>query len=75
MQGCSGVFGGDGGSRIMRKLDVFALPLLVVALVGCDHATKGAARSELRGQPPTVLIRGALDWKGLRWEAKGGEPG
>jgi signal peptidase II len=45
----------------MRKLQVVALPLLVVALVGCDHATKGAARSELRGSPPTVLLRGALD--------------
>jgi signal peptidase II len=61
MRGRSGVFGGDGGPGVMKKLPVLALPLLVVALVGCDHATKGAARSELRGQPPTVLLRGALD--------------
>jgi signal peptidase II len=30
-------------------------------LVGCDHATKLAAKSGLEGQPPHQLIRGVLD--------------
>jgi signal peptidase II len=30
-------------------------------LVGCDHATKFAAKSRLEGAPPRELVRGVLD--------------
>jgi signal peptidase II len=33
---------------------------LFVALVGCDHATKAVAESELRGRPPTQVIGNLL---------------
>jgi signal peptidase II len=33
----------------------------VVFLVGCDHATKWVAKSELEGQPPHQLLSGVLD--------------
>lgn len=35
--------------------------LLMTGLVGCDHATKWLAQSELRGQEPKVLIAGTFD--------------
>src|SRR5262249_28318762 len=34
---------------------------LMTLLVGCDHATKFVAKSQLEGQHPRELIRGALD--------------
>jgi signal peptidase II len=37
------------------------LLLLVVALVGCDHATKNAAKAALEGVKPLALIPGLLD--------------
>ena len=38
-----------------------ALLLALTLLVGCDHATKLAAKSELEGQRPHSLIHGLLD--------------
>jgi len=38
----------------------FALILALTVLVGCDHATKLAAKAELEGQPPRSLIHGVL---------------
>ena len=38
-----------------------ALLVAVVLLVGCDHATKYAAKSELENQPPQQLISSVLD--------------
>jgi signal peptidase II len=37
------------------------LMLLVLALAGCDHATKVVARASLYGAKPLVLISGVLD--------------
>jgi signal peptidase II len=46
----------------MHALRRWALVLAgVVTLVGCDHATKYAAKAELEGQPPRVLIASVLD--------------
>ena len=42
----------------------FALPIVLTLLVGCDHATKFAAKVELDGQAPRSLIHGLL---GLRY--------
>lgn len=33
----------------------------LVTLVGCDHATKYAAKGEFEGQPPRMLIASVLD--------------
>lgn len=35
--------------------------LLSLGLVGCDHATKHIAQTELRGRPPITLISNFLD--------------
>lgn len=46
----------------MHALRRWALVLAgLVTLVGCDHATKYAAKAELEGQPPRVLIASMLD--------------
>src|SRR6188508_2357282 len=37
------------------------LLLAVVMLVGCDHATKYAAKSELEARPPRQLVASVLD--------------
>jgi signal peptidase II len=42
----------------------FALLTALTLLVGCDHATKFAAKTELEGQAPRSLIHGLL---GLRY--------
>jgi signal peptidase II len=42
----------------------FALLTALTLLVGCDHATKFAAKAELEGQAPRSLIQGVL---GLRY--------
>jgi signal peptidase II len=42
----------------------FALLTALTLLVGCDHATKLAAKTELEGQAPRSLIHGVL---GLRY--------
>lgn len=44
-----------------RRVSSLLLALLVVGLVGCDHATKHIAQSELRGQPPVTLLANVLD--------------
>jgi signal peptidase II len=44
-----------GPSR--QSISVF---VLLVTLVGCDHATKFAAKAELEGQPPHTLISSVL---------------
>jgi signal peptidase II len=47
------------GSRIMSRL---LLTLgLCLALVGCDHASKGIAKSKLAGRSPVTLIAGRVD--------------
>ena len=38
-----------------------AVLIALTLLVGCDHATKLAAKSELEGQRPQSLIHGVLD--------------
>jgi signal peptidase II len=43
----------------LRRLVSSLLPL--VALVGCDHVTKIAAKSQLESQPPRELIRSVLE--------------
>ena len=49
----------------MRQLgNRCALLAVLTLLVGCDHATKLAAKSERQGQAPRSLIRGVL---GLRY--------
>lgn len=45
----------------MSKTAATLVLLSVVALVGCDHATKHAARQHLRGEPPVQLVSGVLD--------------
>jgi len=40
------------------RLGLFAILAL---LVGCDHATKLAAKGELEGQRPRMLVKGVLD--------------
>jgi signal peptidase II len=46
----------------MHALRRWALVLAgLVTLVGCDHATKYAAKAELEGQPPRVVIASMLD--------------
>jgi signal peptidase II len=43
----------------LRRLASFLVPL--VTLVGCDHVTKIAAKSQLESQPPRKLIRSVLE--------------
>jgi signal peptidase II len=43
----------------VRRWLSFVLPL--VALVGCDHVTKSAAKAELESQPPRELIASVLE--------------
>lgn len=38
-----------------------ALAALLTLLVGCDHATKFAAKAELQGHHPRELIHGVLE--------------
>jgi signal peptidase II len=44
-----------------RRLSYFLFAVLVVGLVGCDHATKHLAQSELRGHPPKTLVANVLE--------------
>jgi signal peptidase II len=44
----------------MRRWQLLAVVLLIFGLVGCDHATKHLAATELRGTP-TVLVPGVLE--------------
>lgn len=44
-----------------RRASSLLFALLVVGLVGCDHATKHIAQTELRGQPPVTLLSNILD--------------
>jgi signal peptidase II len=46
---------------MQRCLASVLLVLLVAGLVGCDHATKHIAQSELRGNPPVTLLGNILD--------------
>lgn len=45
----------------MKKLSYAVLIALVVGLVGCDHATKRVAQSELRDQEDITLVSGVID--------------
>jgi len=40
---------------------LFALLSLVIALVGCDHATKHIAADQLQSEPPVEVVSGILD--------------
>ncbi len=44
-----------------RSPSLVLLAALVIGLIGCDHATKHLAETELRGRPPTNLIAKVLD--------------
>jgi signal peptidase II len=44
----------------MNRALLFYLPL-VLALWGCDHASKVVARRYLSDRPPVILIRGVVD--------------
>lgn len=59
---------GSGRTLLLRMMRPVASRLAVLTgltlLVGCDHATKFAAKSELEGQRPQALIRGVI---GLRY--------
>lgn len=44
-----------------RRASPLLFLIFVLGLVGCDHATKWLAVSELRGQPPRPLVSGVLD--------------
>jgi signal peptidase II len=44
-----------------RPLSLMLLFLLVLGLVGCDHATKAAAVSQLSSAPPVEILPGVLD--------------
>lgn len=46
---------------MQRRFASVLLALLVVGLVGCDHATKHIAQSELRGHSPVTLLPNFLD--------------
>ena len=46
---------------MQRRLSYFLFAVMVVGLVGCDHATKHLAQSELRGHPPATLIANVLE--------------
>jgi len=50
--------------RVIPCANRFALLIALTLLVGCDHATKFAAKAELEGHAPRSLIRGLL---GLRY--------
>jgi signal peptidase II len=43
----------------IRRTGLFGVAL--VALVGCDHATKYAAKADLQGHPPKQMITSVLD--------------
>jgi signal peptidase II len=44
-----------------RRISFFGLILLVLALVGCDHATKAVAESQLSRSGPMALVPGVLE--------------
>ncbi len=44
-----------------RRITLFSLVLLVLALVGCDHATKAVARAELSQSGPMAVVPGVLE--------------
>ena len=60
-----------------RRVSLMILILLVLGLVGCDHATKAAAVTQLAGNHAVEVIPGVLDltyaentdmaFGGLRW--------
>ena len=45
----------------MRRMPLLALIAVAAGLVGCDHATKHAAQSELQDQDPVNVVSGVLD--------------
>lgn len=44
-----------------RRLSLMLLLLMVLGLVGCDHATKAAAVSQLAGAPAVEVLPGVLE--------------
>lgn len=46
---------------MQRRVSYLLFVFLVVGLVGCDHATKHIAQSELRGQPPVTLVKNVFE--------------
>jgi signal peptidase II len=47
-------------TRVRQLLVLAALAALVGGLVGCDHATKRLAATELRGRPAVTVVDGAV---------------
>ena len=47
----------------MSRWYFVALCVLILGLVGCDHATKHVAQTELRDQPAVGVIDGVLDFR------------
>jgi signal peptidase II len=50
-----------GFGAMARRIGLFSLLLLVLALVGCDHATKAVAEAELSRSAPMALVPGFLE--------------
>jgi signal peptidase II len=46
---------------IRRFVPTFVSVFMPLALVGCDHATKLAAKADLEGGPPRQVLRSVLD--------------
>jgi signal peptidase II len=46
---------------MMRRIPAWGLVLFTVALVGCDHGTKLAAKRALEDERPVRLVKGVLD--------------
>ncbi len=50
-----------GFALMARRIAFSSLILLIVALVGCDHATKAVAESQLARSGPMALVPGVLE--------------
>jgi signal peptidase II len=46
---------------MVRRATRFFLMLLLVGMVGCDHATKAGAKAALEGRAPLDVVAGVLD--------------
>lgn len=53
--------GGRVVGLVARRVAFSFILLLVLALVGCDHATKAAAREALSSSGPVALVPGVLE--------------
>ena len=60
MTSLEGAFGLRPPSMLKRPVNRLVLVLVLLLLVGCDHASKGVAKSELETGGARELIRGLL---------------